>query len=40
MAAFLDCGDDSSGTVGTSDGQEVSDLNCVMDMKNVERILE
>ena len=30
MAAFLDCGDDSSGTVGTSDEQEVSDLNCVM----------
>ena len=30
MAAFLDCGDDSSGTVGALDGPEVSDSDYVL----------
>ena len=33
MAACLDCGDDSSGTVGASDGPEVSDSDYVMEAK-------
>ena len=31
MAAFLDCGDDSSGTVGAPDGPEVSDSDYILD---------
>jgi hypothetical protein len=33
MAAFLDCGDDSSGTVGALDGPEVSDSDYVLEAK-------